>query len=345
VTEGLRSWIASGIGQEPSGAFAAWLDLGSGGLSYGYAEITGYALTFLAGQVALADRELAVGRRAAEWLAQRVERGNLAARDGWDNGAVYLFDLGMIAAGLLSFGARAQVGRFVEAGLGLVSFLAAELRSAPRLEPLAAGSPGSGRRAWSTQGQAHLAKLAQALLLAGRFGADAESETAAGLIERVERLQLPDGRLATGARDGETMLHPHLYAAEGLWLYGSATGDGESLERARSAVEWAWTHQLRTGGFPRLVRQGSRPDEDLEQSDVTAQATRLALALHLPAVDTERAIARLKEVTRAYGDSSAVLYQPTSPDRHLNTWATMFAAQTLELAARPGHALAWSELV
>jgi hypothetical protein len=150
--------------------------------------------------------------------------------------------------------------------------------------------------------------------------------------------------MPTGEPDGETMLHPHLYAAEGLWLFGSATGDGESLERARNAVEWAWTQQLPSGGFPRSARAGGRPGEDLEQSDVTAQATRLALALHLPAVDTERALARLQDVTRAYGESSAVLYQPTSPDRHLNTWATMFAAQALALAA-DRQALSWSELV
>jgi hypothetical protein len=345
AAESLRSWIGSGISQDPSGAFAAWLDLGRGEFSFGYAEITGYALTFLAGQSALGDREVAVGRRAADWLVQRIERGNLAARDGWDNGAVYLFDLGMIASGLLSFGARVQVGRFVDAGLRLVSVLAAELHSAPRLEPLAAASQRSERRAWSTLGRAHLAKLVQALLLAGRFGGGAESELAAGLIKGVQRLQLPDGRLPTGEPDGETMLHPHLYAAEGLWLFGSATGDVESLERARSAVEWAWAHQLRSGGFPRSARVGARPGEGLEQSDVTAQATRLALVLHLPAAGTERALARLQDVTRAYCESSAVLYQPTSPDRHLNTWATMFAAQALALAADPGRSLGWSELV
>ena len=52
--------------------------------------------------------EIAVGRRAADWLVGRVQQRRLAARDGWDGDAVYLFDLGMISAGLQSFGRRVR---------------------------------------------------------------------------------------------------------------------------------------------------------------------------------------------------------------------------------------------
>ncbi len=63
------------------------MDLASGRPAHDYAEITGYALTFLASQPSLADDELAVGCRAAMWLAGRTRRGTLAAREGWDNDA------------------------------------------------------------------------------------------------------------------------------------------------------------------------------------------------------------------------------------------------------------------
>ena len=83
-----------------SGAFAAWVELASGEKAYDYAEITGYALSHIAARASLSPEEIAVGRRAADWLVGRVQKGRLAARDGWDGDAVYLFDLGMIAAGL-----------------------------------------------------------------------------------------------------------------------------------------------------------------------------------------------------------------------------------------------------
>lgn len=341
--QGLRRWIASGVCQHPTGAFAAWLEAATARLSFGYAEITGYALTFLAGQAVLSDDEHAVAHRAADWLAQRVERGSLAARDGWDNGAIYLFDLGMIAAGLLSFGARAQASRFVDAGRRLASFLADELRSSP-LSPVAASGPQSRRDAWSTRGHAHLAKLVQALLLAERHGGDGSRGAAERLIDDVKRLQLPDGRMPTGRAADETMLHPHLYAAEGLWIWGSVAGDSDSLERARGAVDWAWAHQLETGGFPRLAGIRAGPD-DLEQSDVTAQAARLAFLLDCRSEGRDRAVARLIDVSDPFGDGLAVAYQPTSTHRHLNTCATLFAAQAVALATQPQRSLSWSELV
>src|SRR5262249_11061680 len=147
------------------------------------------------------------------------------------------------------------------------------------------------------------------------------------LIDDMKRLQLPDGRMPTGRAAPETMLHPHFYAAEGLWIWGSVTGDGDSLERARGAVDWAWAHQLETGGFPRSA--GVRAGLALEQSDVTAQAARLAFLLARCSEGRDRAVARLIDVSHPFGDGLAVAYQPTSARRHLNTCATLFAAQAV----------------
>ena len=103
------------------------------------------------------------GRRrphAADWLVGRVQQRRLAARDGWDGGAVYLFDLGMISAGLQSFGRRVDEERYVAAGLELVDLLDREL--AADLGPVSAYGPRSERTNWSTRGVVHLAKLVQA---------------------------------------------------------------------------------------------------------------------------------------------------------------------------------------
>src|SRR5207302_7961840 len=126
TADALSAWLSSGAGQSSSGAFVAWFDVANGRRSFDYPEISGYVLTYLAGRPSTGQRELAAGHRAAEWLVKRVRAGNLAARDGWDNDAIYLFDLGMIASGLLSFGRCTGVERYQETGRLLVSILEAE---------------------------------------------------------------------------------------------------------------------------------------------------------------------------------------------------------------------------
>jgi UDP-N-acetylglucosamine 2-epimerase (non-hydrolysing) len=334
AADGLAAWISSGVCQSSSGAFAAWVELASGEKAYDYAEITGYALTHLAARVSLSPDETAVGRRAADWLVGRVRHGRLAARDGWDDDAVYLFDLGMISAGLQSFGRRVEDETYVATGLELVDLLDEQLSADP-FGPVSSGGPRSERTNWSTRGVVHLAKLVQAFLLAER------QPQAARLIDAVRAVQGADGHMPTDPESDVTMLHPHMYGAEGLWMWGSATGDQDAIDRARAAVQWVWTHQLQSGGLPRAF---GRP-EPIEQLDVTAQAVRMALLLGVRSPAVDRAIERLLEVARERGGMLAMPYQPGSPDVHLNTWVTMFASQAVALAMPDAAPLRWDQLV
>jgi hypothetical protein len=345
TSAGLRAWVSSGACQSESGAFVAWFDLANGRRSYDYPEISGYALTYLAGQVSLSERERSAGQRAADWLTERVRTGKLAARDGWDNDAVYLFDIGMIAAGLLSFGRRTEVERYLETGRHLVSFLRDETRPTQSISPVARRGPQPERASWSSRGVPHLAKLVQAFLLADELADGTDKRVAARLIETIKRLQAADGRMGTDEDETPTMLHPHLYAAEGLWIWGSAAHDDDALEHARMAAEWAFTHQLEQGGLPRSVANGKQRGTAREQSDVTAQAVRLALALGLRSCAVDRALTRLIEVARGDERGLAIVYQPDSPDIHLNTWATLFAAQALATAVPDAEPISWKELV
>jgi hypothetical protein len=341
---GLRRWVPSGGCQKPTGAIAAWYDLDAGRRSYDYPEIGGYALTFLAGQAPLSKRESAAGHRCAEWLVARVRARNFAARDGWDNHAIYLFDLAMIASGLLSFGRHVQDSRFIAAGLELVGFLGDETGSVSSISPISARGHHSKRRTWSSRGRAHLAKIVQAFLFAND-NIDAERVHPELLIESVKSLQADDGRIQTDPDQTTTMLHPHLYAAEGLWMWGAACGEDDSLERARAAVQWVWSQQLESGGFPRSVTDARRRDLSVEQSDVTAQAVRLALVLGLPSPGVDRAVVRMIELTHECEGAIGIVYQPGSREVHLNTWATLFAAQALTMAIPNSPVISWQQLV
>jgi hypothetical protein len=312
---------------------SAWVELASGEKAYDYAEITGYALTHIAARPELSDGEIGVGRGAAEWLTARVRQRRLAARDGWDGDAVYLFDLGMISAGLQSFGRRIGEQRYVDAGLELVELLQSELSG--DIVAVSSHAPRSERTNWSTRGVVHLAKLAQAFLLADR------EEPARKLIDAARAVQGPDGHMPTDPESDVTMLHPHLYGAEGLWMWGSATGDQDAIDRARANVQWVWTHQLGSGGLPRAY---GRP-EPVEQLDVTSQAVRMALLLGVRTPGVDRAIERLLECARERDGMLAMPYQPGSPDVHLNTWVTMFASQALALAIPGAGPLRWDQLV
>jgi hypothetical protein len=335
----LAAWISSGACQALSGAFVAWVALTDGTRAFDYPEITGYALTYLAARPVLSERESAAGHRAAEWLDERIRSRNLAARDGWDNGAVYLFDLGVIASGLLTFGGRTGTERFVDSGLHLVGFLERELTAAGPPAAVARSGPPSSRANWSTRGQPHLTKLVQAFLLADELGSPVARSASARIIDAAKSSQEDDGSFCTDPGDATVMLHPHLYSAEGLWVWGTAVGDEDALDRARAAVDWVWTHQLANGGLP------ARAHGTDEQSDVTAQAVRLAFALDLPSEAQAQALERMNEI--AVGDERGLglPYQPDSPDVHVNTWATLFATQSFALAAPDARPVRWPEWI
>ena len=339
----LRRWLASGRCQDAAGAFCAWRDATTDALAFPYPEITGYALNHLAGRPAPTPQEVAAGRRAADWIVARLAAGNYAARDGWDGGAVYNFDHGMIATGLLTFGALVGDERYTRQGLALVEYLASQIGPTGGLPALSAHHPvASDRRGWSTEGQPHLAKIVQCLLLAAEREHPGADRAAARLIAHTKTLQGADGRFVTQPHSPAVMLHPHLYTVEGLWMWGTARGDDDALDRARAATRWLWQHQLPTGGFPRHVA-GDDATPAPEQTDVTAQAVRMALALcpDLPTIPA--ATARLVALAHPDAGGRALVYQFPTP--HLNAWVTMFGQQALEMAVDGAAALSWRKLV
>jgi len=340
-SERLRAWLASGDLQAPDGAICAWRDADADALAFAYPEITGYALTWWAGRPDPTDAEVALGRAAAGWLLQRMgAAGDLSAREGWDAGAVYTFDLGMIAAGLQSFGARFGLDVARELGRALASRLAGYVGDDGVLPAVAPDGPASGRgSSWSTEGIAHNVKCVQALLLAG------EQDAARAMLDGVGAHQRQNGRFVTQPTDDRVMLHPHLYTVEGLWMAGTMLGDDALLERARRGAQWAWEHQLPSGGLPRHVAVAPGVEDAPEQLDVTAQALRANVLFDVDHAGAARAAARLAEVAEAAGTGAALPYQPASGARHRNAWVTMFGAQALEIAGAGPEALAWDQLV
>jgi hypothetical protein len=340
LRHGLRGWLGSGPIESSTGAYFAWIEEGSGRAAFEYPEITGYALTYLIGRPEDSREELSRAARAADWLVDRLDRGDRSARDGWDDGTHYTFDLGMISTGLLLFGEHCESERHLQAGLDLARAFGEEIEATGTLAAIPSVSPATARQGWSTEGEAHMLKLTQCLLLADRHGLSGAREAAATLAGRAARLQRDDGSFQTQPGDAPTMLHPHAYALEGLWMYAQATGDATALARVEAGLGFAWGCRLEQGGFPRHA-PGDSPA--VEQGDVTSQTIRIAAALGARPEGYEDALRRLSEFARPAPGGEALVYQPQVDATHHNAWVTMFGVQALDWAAE--GAGGWETLV
>ncbi|HEV8656409.1 MAG TPA: hypothetical protein VGR85_12955 [Candidatus Limnocylindria bacterium] len=332
----LFDWLFAGVLAHPSGGVAGWRDRRTGRLSDEYPEISGY---FLSAAVFADATGSAAVVRAADWLCARIE-ANASASRRVDGSAIYNFDQGIIAAGLIKYGVRAGNARAVAAGIRAASRLrdqVNELGHLPTLDPNA-GQPHGRPATWSTVGRLHLAKTVQCLLLAAELGVAGMREAARSIIDDVSSAF---SLASDGLRDeaGRINLHATCYALEGLWIWDAAHRTADLHEILHTALGELVSHRLPSGGFPRLAATA----ESREQSDVHAQVVRLAALLGR--VSTVRpSIARLRQVASPAEFGWSLPYQPQALEVHENAWATMFAAQALALVDGPPE-LDWWELI
>ena len=78
---------------------------------------------------------------------------------------------------------------------------------------------------------------------------------------------------------------------------------------------------------------------------MTAQALRLALVLGMESADTDQAVARLIGLARGRAKDYGIVYQPVAARAHVNTCATLFAAQALASAVPGAPPIPWYHLV
>jgi hypothetical protein len=332
----LYEWLFSGSLAHPSGGVAGWRERRSGRLSDEYPEISGY---FLSAAVVAHATESAAAIRAADWLCARIE-ANASASRRVDGSAIYNFDQGIIAAGLIKYGVRADDARAVEAGIRAASRLrdqVNDLGHLPTLDPNA-GPPHGRPATWSTVGRLHLAKTVQCLLLAAEVGVAGMREAARRIIDDLsDTFSLSSDGLRN--ENGQVNLHATCYALEGFWIWDAANRTTGLREILHTALGELMSYRLPSGGFPRLaVSAASR-----EQSDVHSQVIRLA-ALLGRASAVRPSIDRLRQVASPAHCGWSVPYEPQSGEVHENAWATMFAAQALALVDGPPD-LEWWELI
>jgi hypothetical protein len=340
LASGLSRWLRGGAVQNPNGAYSGWR-AANGALSSPYPEITGYMLTFLAHEV-LDDFERQRADAASRWLASRIERGDRTCRMDREDG-VYLFDIGMITNGLLSYGRRTADRRLLAAGRTAAAYLIEKLGDGPMV---AGTRPRGINPTWSTAGRAHLLKVLQALLSADVHGVPGAAEAAERLAGTADEMRPSAGTVPVETCPGSELisLHAACYAAEGLWVWSEARRVADARAQAAHIVEWVWQQQLPDGGFTAYAHRDGRPVGNRWQSDVLAQAIRLAVLLDLELDGLPTASEALANSVHDHDGQTAVLYWPQVAEAHSNCWSTMFAYQALcLLSGEP--APTWHSLV
>lgn len=343
----IAPWLLDGPAQLRGGAHAgavAGTVAESGAPAYVYPEIAGYYLQWLAwrartsgGAPALAARAAAVQQWLVAWVARAgppPTRVHLSGPvDDWRNGAVFCFDVAMVARGLAS----AAGAGLVVPDPGLVTGLSRILASLVDADGLFAACRAHAARTalpdrWSTRRGPFLAKAAAGVITAARaLPGIAAPVTAAAQATFAASI---DWTLAGPHPE----VHPRLYAIEGLL----ALPDDPRVRAALPAVGAQFAALLAQAGpdgcLPEsLDARGA--DRGPARVDVIAQALRAGtlLGVHGRAhAQDAAALGRLRALlVRQVRPSGALAFAvDAAPTAACNVWAAMFADQALALAAR-----------
>lgn len=341
--DGVAGWLLDGPAQigtgRHAGAVAGSID-GDGRATYGYPEITGYYLQWLAWRCRGSDTALAAAPRAAaaqRWLATWLALGEpLPMRlhlddgvDDWRNRAVFCFDVAMVVRGLA---AAADAGLLdpdpaVVAGLSnaLLAMIADD-GSFDAFAPIAAAGTLPAR--WSTRRGGFLAKAGAGIVTAAHLPGMAPRVVAAAEATWLASLE------STFAAPHDE-LHPQLYAYEGILSRPQHPRTVAALPRLAAAFDVHLALRTRRGALPE-TRRANGTDAGPERIDVIAQTLRVGYLLQrsYPQWMPDRvALARLRHLLRGQvRPDGSVPFAVDAPVPVSNVWAAMFADQAIAMA-------------
>lgn len=340
---GVAGWLLDGPAQigagRHAGAVAGSID-GDGQAAYGYPEITGYYLQWLAWRCRGNDAASAAAPRAAaaqRWLATWLALGEplpmrLHLADGvddWRNRAVFCFDVAMVVRGLAAAAGAGLLEPDPAVVTGLSNALEPMIAADGMFDAFAlTAAEATLPERWSTRRGGFLAKAGAGVVAAAALPGMAPRVVAAGEATWVASLER-----AFAAPHDE--LHPQLYAFEGILSRPQHPRTIAALPRLAAAFEVLLALRTRGGALPES-RRSYGPDAGPERIDVIAQTLRVGYLLQrsLPQWMPDRvALARLRHLLRAQVRADGSV--PFAIDARVpvsNVWAAMFADQAIAMA-------------
>ena len=344
----VAKWIISSGIQSGEGGFYAWLDLQNKSYSYLYSEITGYGITSLLflykifGEKATLDK----AEQAADWIISKSIHscGGVKTRLYEDNKKVdkrycftgeriFSFDTGIVLYGIINLYKLTRKAKYLQISESLADFLIDKMHQQDgTLSPIYDAKIGEtieSEDKWSNQQSGFHAKVSMGLVdLYGIKRNDKYRDVAVKLCEYAVTTQEESGRFITDNTDKTTHLHPHCYAAEGLWYTGTLLKITSFIESANKATVWALENTA-TNGINELYYPLTKTFSTSQRSDIIAQVLRLGIIFSIGSKTEE-----LKSVLSGYqysgedmGQKGGFLYDKES--QCVNSWCTMFAMQAL----------------
>jgi uncharacterized protein YyaL (SSP411 family) len=272
-------------GSDTCGCYNAWYDQDLKAYSYGYSEITGYALSALANYPSLPDdpvmkkkADLALG-----WLNGKMrdpEHGGYHCRvkDGKIHPWLCSFDNGMILNSFTNMyratGNEAFLHEAERTADWLLDFMKDRNGSFKAKFDVSLGQYIESDERWSTQSGSFLVKNVIGLLNLSDITGDTRcAEFARGVCEHALSSQQKDGRFITNTRLNDTYLHPHCYSIEGLMSAGRYFQEDRYIEACVKGADWLKNIFSSCGRIPREFVNGEYSGNI--SSDSTSQSLRI----------------------------------------------------------------------
>ncbi len=287
------SWLLGSGVQSAQGFFYAWYDLDLNAFALPYPEITGYGVSALCRLFDRSGNPAVLERCAAafNWLDRHVlgegpglvgGRGSPLDCSRQPRHYAFAFDTGIVATALARFAKRASQDRVWKSLTKISESFRQHLwRSDGTFWPLfdlSSGVPVSSDCKWSHRFSGYQVKALMFCMLMCEEGQGAISkQEIVDVCEGILNEQLPSGAFPS-FNNGETHLHAHFYALEGLAVAAATMKRPEWLESVRHGYVFAEDLLLDNGYIPTQIL-GRSVTVPYERTDILAQLLRMGCYL------------------------------------------------------------------
>lgn len=349
-----KNWLLnSGIQNlegEHKGAFNSWFDIDKKGYPYLYSEITGYGITTLIYLYDLSKEEIFLERAklAADWLITKATHssGGILCRyfykktefmGSFESEEMFLFDNGMVLNGITSLYEATKDEKYLKFSKKLADFIISKQKedgSFYAVYDVKNKKLVDNGKKWSTQSGAFHNKISIGLTNLYKITEDKEyKKSAMKICDYSLKFFKDNGRVVTFSKTGNSLFHPHCYAAEGLYVAGKYLKNKKYLEYSKRATQYLFSTQKSNGGIPQFFKNDKLIE--FERSDILGQSLRLGV---LNSINNEkldklaRKLLKFQNLDKKQNGGFRYGYDDQGNRyEHINSWCTMFALQALIL--------------
>jgi UDP-N-acetylglucosamine 2-epimerase (non-hydrolysing) len=318
---------------------------------------------------------LTSARLAADWLINSAYDQNfslmltryyldsreaeLSSAYSFKESLAYSFDNGMIVNGLVNLYKVTGDNRYLDMAKRIASSLIDRMQTSDGLFSatfsLKEKKPLDDLRVWSRHPGSHHVKLAIGFLELYKITGDDKFLTSATRIrDAALHYQHDNGRFEVFGRERDTYTHYHLYSIEGLLYIALTNPENKNghrpLDAAYRAFSWLLQKQFitHTGGIASSYFNHQTVGN--ETADILAQTVRLGALFKSLGLLTPRQEQQVHSVVSRLLQFQAQSAQPSVAGGfyygfgehgeiipHVNSWASMFAAQALDMFYRANN--------